>query len=35
MLVLIALQVGGVILTRMGHGENLIAAMLGGRKRQD
>jgi cytochrome b len=35
MLALIALHVGGVILTGMGHGENLIAAMFSGRKRQD
>ncbi len=34
MLVLIALHVGGVVLTGMRHGENLVAAMVTGRKRR-
>lgn len=35
MLLLVALHVGGVIFTGLRHGENLVAAMLTGRKRVD
>lgn len=35
MLVLVALHVAGVVLTGWRHGENLVAAMISGRKRAD